>query len=360
MELFNINNPYIKEIFHKVKKNIRLSVKEAIYLYENAPLSALAYMANNIKSSLYGSKVFYNKNFHVEPTNICVYQCSFCSFSTLAGWAKSEDEILKTVETKAKSGTTEIHITGGANPTYDLSFYTELIKKIRRRYPHLHIKAFTAIEIIYLSQQSSKSIKKVLLTLKQAGLDSMPGGGAEIFDKSVREVICPHKPSGDDWLFVHKTAHSAGITSNATMLYGHIESIEQRFEHLSKLRQLQDKTNGFKAFIPLKFKNKNNKLSNVKESILLDDLKTFAISRLFLDNIPHIKAYWPMLGKNNAKLLLNFGVDDIDGTIQNTTKIYNTAGSKEVAPDIPEKELITLIECTGFIPVERNSLYETI
>jgi aminodeoxyfutalosine synthase len=363
LDIVNIQDQRIKNLAFSIQLGERLEVNDAVYLFDNAPLSLLAFLADKIKKKLHGKNVYYNKNFHIEPTNVCVFNCDFCSFSTLdekTGWKKSHQEIINIIKDKAIYGVSELHITGGANPDYNISFYTTLFKEIKSLFPTLHIKAFTAVEIDYMAKLAKTDAVNILQLLKEAGLDSMPGGGAEILDKEIRNVICINKTSAEKWLEIHETAHSIGIHSNATMLYGHIEKTIHRIEHLNKLRILQDKTKGFNTFIPLKYRNKNNRLSTIDETPLLDDLKTFSISRIFLDNFAHIKAYWPMIGKDNAKLLLNFGVDDLDGTIQNTTKIYSMAGSNEDSPNMTEDELRNLIIDAGFIPVERDSLYNVV
>ncbi|MFW5793641.1 MAG: aminofutalosine synthase MqnE [Bacteroidota bacterium] len=359
----NNNDIQLENINDKIHRGKRISADDAIYLYKNAPMGIVAYLADSIKRKLHGEKVFYNKNFHVEPTNICVFNCDFCSFSTTdttKGWKKSHDDIMEIVRQKGNSGANEIHITGGAIPEYNIDFYIKLFNDIKKEFPNIHIKAFTAVEINYFAHLATLDVEEVLIRLKKAGLDSMPGGGAEIFDEIIRKKICKKKLSGEQWLKTHEIAHNNNISSNATMLYGHVENIEHRIDHLSKLRDLQDKTKGFNAFIPLKFRNKNNRLSDVQETSIIDDLKTFAVARIFLDNIPHLKAYWPMIGKDIAKLLLNFGVDDLDGTIQNTTKIYSMAGSKESEPEMTEDKLRDLIFSAGFKAVERDSLYNSL
>ncbi|MBS4014369.1 MAG: aminofutalosine synthase MqnE [Bacteroidetes bacterium] len=350
-------------LIKKVNSGNRILTDDAVFLYENASLGILTELAFSVKNRINGRYVYYNKNFHIEPTNVCVFNCDFCSFSTLEeekGWKNSHDDILNIIEEKISSGARELHITGGANPSYNLDFYTELFKHIKKLYPFLHIKAFTAVEIDYISKLAGLDFKDTLKILKESGLDSIPGGGAEIFDEEVREIICSKKTSGKRWLEIHEAAHKLGINSNATMLYGHIETVRNRIEHMERLRNLQDKTKGFNAFIPLKFKNKNNRLSSIPEAPLIEDLKVFAISRIFLDNIPHLKAYWPMLGKDIARLLLHFGVDDLDGTIQNTTKIYSMAGSSEDNPGMSEEDIKSMIISSGFVPAERDSLYNLV
>ena len=249
-----------------------------------------------------------------------------------------------------------MHIVGGVHPNRDISFYTDLLKAIKKEAPQLQIKAFTAVEIDQMCQMGNVSIRDGLEQLKNAGLISLPGGGAEIFDEKTRAEICPDKTSSEDWLKIHETAHQLGIPTNATMLYGLLETYEHRVDHLNRLRTLQDKTNGFNAFIPLKFKRENNAYSKIKETTLVEDLKNFAISRIFLDNIPHLKAYWPMIGKQAAQLSLGFGVDDLDGTIDDSTKIYSMAGG-EVNPSASRTELIHLIKEFNLVPAERDTLY---
>ena len=245
------------------------------------------------------------------------------------GWELSTDEIQEKIESQIENKITEVHIVGGVHPEWDISYYANLMKRIKTKFPQLHIKAFTAVELHHFIKRAGMEYKEGLQYLKQHGLDSIPGGGAEIFDEEVRNKICPKKPSGNIWLEVHKVAHSLGIPTNATILYGHLETYKHRIDHLNQLRELQDKTKGFNAFIPLKYKNKNNEMSGITEVSVIEDLKNYAISRIFLDNFQHIKAYWPMIGKSLAQIALSFGVDDLDGTINDSTKIYSRAGSEE-------------------------------
>jgi aminodeoxyfutalosine synthase len=255
---------------------------------------------------------------------------------------------------------TEVHIVGGVHPSYDLHYWGSLIKKIKDHRPSLHVKAFSAIELDYMISSAGLSIKEGLILLKEYGLDSIPGGGAEIFDKGLRKLICDEKASSELWLAIHETAHRLGIPSNATILYGHMETYAHRIDHLERLRTLQDKTGGFNAFIPLKYKMSNNSMSFLGEVNIIEDLRNYAVSRIFLDNFSHIKAYWPMIGKENAQLSLSFGVDDMDGTIDDTTRIYSMAGSKEENPSMSSEEICMLISNAGYTPVERDSLYNVI
>lgn len=339
----------------------RLSIKDAIFLYQHASLSALVHAAYTIKHRLYGKKVFYIQNVHVEPTNYCVYKCKFCSFHKepyeQKFWQYDIETIINKIS-KTPDTIKEIHITGGVHPHRDLNWYLSLLQQLKKIRPHAQIKAFTAIEIHFMCKKSSITIKKGLSLLKEAGLDSLAGGGAEIFNAEIRQQLCPEKGDASLWLNIHEEAHSLGIVSNATMLYGHIETIEHRIEHMGILRAMQDNTGGFNCFIPLKFRNQQNFLSEIKELSLVEDIRLFAISRLFFDNIPHIKAYWPMIGREKALLLLNAGADDIDGTIYDSTKIYVMAGSEEQKPMITVEELKTLIKSENFIPVERDLFYK--
>jgi len=255
---------------------------------------------------------------------------------------------------------TEVHIVGAVHPARDIHYYAGLIQAIRKDKPSIHIKAFTAIELEYMINKAGLSNMEGLSLLKEAGLNSIPGGGAEIFNDSIRDVICGKKSTSDAWLDIHATAHMLGIPSNCTILYGHIEQYEHRVDHMSRLRELQDRTNGFNAFIPLKFRSQNNELSWIGEVSLLEDLRNFAVSRIFLDNIPHIKAYWPMIGKQMAALSLSFGVDDLDGTINDSTKIYSMAGAQDTNPSLTSGELQELIFAARRTPVERDSVYNII
>jgi aminodeoxyfutalosine synthase len=255
---------------------------------------------------------------------------------------------------------TEVHITGGVVPKQDLTFYTDLFREIKKHRPALHIKALTPVEFHYIFKKAKLSYEDGLKLMADAGLDSLPGGGAEIFDEAIRDKIAGGKCSSDEWLSIHEIWHKMGKQSNATMLYGHIETFEHRIDHMERLRQLQDKTKGFNAFIPLKFRNKGNQMEDVPEVSVIEDLRNYAISRIYLDNFPHIKAYWAMIGRNTAQLSLNFGTDDLDGTIDDTTKIYSMAGSEEQTPKLTTQELVDLIKIVGRTPVERDTLYNIV
>jgi aminodeoxyfutalosine synthase len=355
----------LQQIGNKIIREKRLSDEEGLLLFENASLSYVGALANFVRLRLHGEKTFFNRNFHIEPTNVCVFSCHFCSYSRLyakrdEGWELTIDQMLDIVKKYDGKPETEVHIVGGVHPKMNLPYFAELIQKIKQHRPDLHIKAFTAVELDYMFRKAKLSVEEGVQLLKEAGLDSIPGGGAEIFDEEIRQKICADKVDADGWLAIHEAIHNAGMHSNATMLYGHIENYSHRIDHMRRLRQLQDKTHGFNTFIPLKFRNKDNDMSHVPEVSLIEDLKVYAVARLYLDNFPHLKAYWPMLGRKNAQLSLAFGVDDIDGTIDDTTKIYSMAGSEEQTPAMTTEEIVGLIKQVKKQPVERDTLYHVI
>ena len=358
-------SPELKAIADKVSAGQRISDEDCLYLFEHASLGFVGSLANAIKERLHGDKVFFNRNFHIEPTNVCVFSCNFCSYSRLYakredGWELSIDQMLHMVKQYDGKPITEVHIVGGVHPKMDLQFFADLLKAIKAHRPDLHIKAFTAVEYDYMFRKAKVTVEEGLKFLIEAGLDSIPGGGAEIFHPEIREKICADKVDADGWLLIHETAHKLGLPSNATMLYGHIEKFEHRIDHMKRLREVQDRTRGFNTFIPLKFRNKDNDMSNVPETSVVEDMKMYAIARIYLDNFPHLKAYWPMLGRQNAQLTLTFGVDDIDGTIDDTTKIYSMAGSEEQNPAMSTTELVNLIKQVRRVPVERDTVYNEI
>ena len=358
-------SPELKAIADKVSAGQRISDEDCLYLFEHASLGFVGSLANVIKERLHGNKDFFNRNFHIEPTNVCVFSCNFCSYSRLYakredGWELSIDQMLHMVKQYDGKPITEVHIVGGVHPKMDLQFFADLLKAIKAHRPDLHIKAFTAVEYDYMFRKAKVTVEEGLKFLIEAGLDSIPGGGAEIFHPEIREKICADKVDADGWLLIHETAHKLGLPSNATMLYGHIEKFEHRIDHMRRLRELQDRTKGFNTFIPLKFRNKDNDMSNVPETSVVEDMKMYAIARIYLDNFPHLKAYWPMLGRQNAQLTLSFGVDDIDGTIDDTTKIYSMAGSEEQNPAMSTTELVNLIKQVKRVPVERDTVYNEI
>ena len=355
----------LKAIANKVFNNERITFDEGVLLYKEAELGFLGTLANYIREKKNGNYVYFNHNFHVEPTNVCVYTCAFCSYSRLIkqreeGWELSIEQIMSIIKKYDEQAVTEVHITGGVVPKQDLAFYTDLFRSIKNHRPALHIKALTPVEFHYIFKKAKVTYEEGLKLMAQAGLDSLPGGGAEIFDETIRDKIAGGKCSSAEWLSIHEIWHKMGKQSNATMLYGHIETFEHRIDHMDRLRQLQDKTNGFNAFIPLKFRNKDNQMADVPEVSVIEDLRNYAISRIYLDNFQHIKAYWAMIGRNTAQLSLNFGTDDLDGTIDDTTKIYSMAGSEEQNPKLTTQELVDLIKTVGRTPIERDTLYNVV
>lgn len=351
----------LKEIANKIIDGVRITDNEGLLLYEKAELSFLGILANYIREKRHGDITYYNRNFHIEPTNICIYNCKFCSYvrkiNQEGAWEFSIDDILETVNKYKGKGVTEVHIVGGVHPNRDLYYYGEMMQKIKEIIPNIHIKGFTAVELEFMIKKAKLGLEEGLLKLKEFGLDSIPGGGAEIFHSDVRKELCDEKASTEMWLEIHEAAHKVGLPSNATILYGHIETYAHRIHHMSKLRDLQDKTAGFNTYIPLKYRKGNNSLSHIGEVSSIEDLRNFAISRIFLDNFAHIKAYWPMLGKQLTQLSLSYGVDDIDGTIDDTTKIYSMTGAEDKNPKMSSKDIIQFIKQAHRIPAERDTLY---
>jgi aminodeoxyfutalosine synthase len=355
----------LNAIAEKILNKERITDEEALILFEKGSLGFLGTLANYIREDLHGDKTYFNRNFHIEPTNVCVFACKFCSYSRLyahrdEGWELSMQQMLDLVKSYDDKPITEVHIVGGVHPKMNLEFFCELLQKIKQHRPLIHIKGFTAVELDYMFRKAKLSVEEGMKKIHEAGLDSLPGGGAEIFHSEIRQQICDDKIDGTGWLQIHETAHKLGMFTNATMLYGHIEKYEHRIDHMRRLRDLQDRTHGFNTFIPLKFRNQNNDMSDVTESSIVEDMKMYAVARIYLDNFPHMKAYWPMLGRQNAQLTLSFGVNDIDGTIDDSTKIYSMAGSEEQNPAMSTEELVTLIKQVKRIPVERDTLYNVV
>jgi aminodeoxyfutalosine synthase len=357
--------PELKDIAEKVLHNQRITFDEGVLLYEKAELGYLGVLANYIREQKHGDKTYFNRNFHIEPTNLCVYDCKFCSYSRLLkqradGWEYTMEEMLDIVKKYDDQPVTEVHIVGGVLPQYNVAFYSELFSRIKAHRPNLHVKALTPVEYHYIFKKAKIDYATGMKLMKDSGLESIPGGGAEIFHPEVRDLIAKDKCTGDQWLAIHEEWHKLGMRSNATMLYGHIEKFYHRVDHMERLRQLQDRTGGFQTFIPLKFRNQDNQMSHVPESTVVEDLRNYAIARIYLDNFDHIKAYWAMIGRTTAQLSLNFGVDDIDGTLDDTTKIYSMAGAEEQNPGMSTKELVDLIKHAGRYPIERDTLYNVI
>lgn len=355
----------LRRIAAKIEAGERITPDEGLVLFEKGSVGWLGALANFVREQKHGHKTYFNRNFHIEPTNVCVFSCKFCSYSRLyknreEGWELSIEQMLDIVKSYDGKPVTEVHIVGGVHPKMDMFFFMDLIRQIRAHRPDLHVKGFTAVELDYMFRKAKVSVEEGMRLMHEAGLQSLPGGGAEIFAPEVREQISADKVDGKGWLHIHKTAHLLGMHTNATMLYGHVENFSHRIDHMEQLRSLQDETGGFNTFIPLKFRNHDNEMSNVPETTLIEDMRMYAVARLYMDNFPHLKAYWPMLGRHNAQMTLSFGVNDIDGTIDDSTKIYSMAGSEEQNPAMSTQELVALIQHAGRIPVERDTLYNEI
>jgi aminodeoxyfutalosine synthase len=355
-------HPGLLSVERKIVDGHRLSSHDAELLFSDAPLAWLGMLADQVRQYKHGRTTWYNRNFHIEPTNRCVYHCKFCSYSEhhCADVWDYGNETIRSLAASAPEGITEIHIVGGVAPGRGVAWYSDLIRAVHEVRPGLHIKAYSAIEISYMSKVDGIPLNDTLKMLMDAGLDAVPGGGAEIFDPEIRKKICPEKDDATQWLEVHRTAHQLGIPTNATILYGHIERYRHRVDHMLQLRELQDETGGFKAFIPLKFRSANNPMSAIGEVSATEDLRNYAVSRLFLDNIPHLKAYWPMIGRDVAAIAQSFGVDDLDGTIHDSTKIYSTAGADDTNPAMDVAQISALIKDAGYEPRERDSMYRPV
>ena len=355
----------LQRIANKIMNKERILFDEGVTLFEKGSLSWLGTLANFVREQKHGNKTYFNKNFHIEPTNVCVFSCKFCSYSKLyanreEGWELSIEQMMHIVKTYDGKPVTEVHIVGGVHPKMNLAFFLELLQAIKAHRPDLHIKGFTPVELDYMFKKAKVTTEEGMKLAHAAGLDSLPGGGAEIFHPEIRQQICEDKVDANGWLHIHKVAHHLGMHSNATLLYGHIEKYWHRIDHMERLRQLQDETGGFNTFIPLKFRNQDNDMSHIAESTTIDDMRMYAVSRIYMDNFAHIKAYWPMLGRENAQLTLSFGVNDMDGTIDDSTKIYAMAGSEEQTPTMSTAELVRLIKQVKREPIERGTLYNEI
>jgi len=356
------DDPRLLPIRDKVEAGMRLGAEDALALYRTPDLLSVGWMANRVRERLHGNKTFFNVNRHINPTDVCVASCKLCAFGKKAkdptAYAFSLEEIWERAGRGHAEGVTEFHIVGGLHPELSLDWYCDMLRGLKQRYPEVHLKAFTMVEIGYFAQRTKISPREVLERLKEAGMDSMPGGGAEIFAERVRRIICDHKLSGDQWIEVARTAHKLGIHSNCTMLYGHIETPEDRVDHLLKLRGLQDETHGFQTFIPLAFHPANTAMEHIGKTTGFNDLREIAVSRLMLDNIPHIKAYWVMMTPQIAQIALRFGADDLDGTVVEE-KIYRDAGGA-TSGSLRRSELLRLIREAGREPLERDTLYHPV
>jgi aminodeoxyfutalosine synthase len=352
----------LAEIRAKVENAERMSFDDGLYLDRHADLPTLGELANLVRERKNGNLTYYNVNEHLNPTNVCVYRCTFCAFrSDLKGpraYRMSDEQILERAREATERGCTELHVVGGLHHQMPYEWYLNIIRIVHREYPDLHLKAWTAVEWDWFARLTGRPTKELIAEMRDAGLGSLPGGGAEIFHPDIRPKICEYKADADDWLRIHREAHELGLHSNATMLYGHIESIEHRLDHLIRLRELQDVTGGFQTFIPLAFHPANTGLSHLPKPGGLMDLRTMALSRLMLDNFPHVKAYWVMLGIQVAQVAQSYGADDLDGTVVHE-KIYHDAGS-DSPQELTVAEIRRLIEESGRVPVERDTLYHEV
>lgn len=352
----------MQSIVEKVHNDVRLSREDGVYLYRSHNLLAIGELARYKKIKASGHNIFFNVNRHINLSNICVSRCSFCAFGLddeeQGAYVMTPQEAFQYGAEAVDYGITEFHVVSALHPNKPFDYYVEVVNSLHSAYPNIHIQGFTGVEINYFAQISGLSIREVLQILKEAGLGSLPGGGAEILNDRIRRQLCPKKANSEEWLNVHRTAHQLGLKTNCTMLYGHVESIEERIDHLISLRELQDQDPGFQAFIPLPFLPENTQLGNIKRTSAVDDIKTMAISRLMLDNIEHIKAFWVMLGIDIAQLCFNFGADDIDGTVVEE-KIMHAAGAT-TQKGISKEDLIQLVKEAGFIPIERDTLYNVL
>ncbi len=352
----------LRPIHEKVASGERLNASDALALYRTGDILAVGWMANSVRERMHGDKTYFNVNRHINPTNVCVAACRLCAFGrkkdTDGAYTMALDEAFQTAASGYTEAVTEFHIVGGLHPDLPFQYFLDLCSGLKQRFPQVHLKAFTMVEVAYLSRRAKLTIRETLEQLKAAGVDSLPGGGAEIFADRVRHIICDHKIDGSEWLETAKLAHQIGLKSNATMLYGHVENDEDRVDHLMKLRALQDETGGFQTFIPLAFHPDNTPLQHLPKTTGMLDIKQIAVSRLVLDNFPHIKSYWQMMTAKIAQISLRFGADDMDGTVIEE-KIYHDAGAN-TAQLTPRSELERLIRAAGRTPVERDTLYRPV
>ncbi len=359
---FQTDDARLEPIAAKVRRGERLNFDDGVMLYGSPDILAVGWLANSVREKMHGDVAYFNVNRHINPTNVCVAACRLCAFGRKKGAEGSYTMALEQAWETAASGyseaVTEFHIVGGLHPDLPLEYFLDLVHGLKERFPKVHIKAFTMVEIAFLARRAKLTVPETLKKLKAAGVDSMPGGGAEIFADRVRHIICDHKIDGDEWLETARMVHEAGLKSNATMLYGHIENDEDRVDHLLKLRALQDETHGFQTFIPLAFHPDNTALSHLPKTTGLTDIRQIAVSRLLLDNFPHIKAYWQMMTAKIAQIALRFGADDIDGTVIEE-KIYHDAGAT-TPQGMRRQELMRLITAAGRVPVERDTLYRSV
>lgn len=359
---FRTDDPRLAPIAEKVNAQERLSFEDGLALYNSPDVLAVGWLANSVRERMHGDVAYFNVNRHINPTNVCVASCRLCAFGRIKGTEGSYTMALEEAWETAASGyseaVTEFHIVGGLHPDLPFEYFLDLVRGLKERFPQVHIKAFTMVEVAFLAKRAKLTIPETLVKMKEAGVDSMPGGGAEIFIDRVRHIICDHKIDGGEWLEAARAAHNLGLKSNATMLYGHIENDEDRVDHLLKLRALQDDTSGFQTFIPLAFHPDNTPLDHLPRTTGLTDIRQIAVSRLLLDNFPHIKAYWQMMTPKIAQIALRFGADDLDGTVIEE-KIYHDAGAT-TPQGMRREELTRLITAAGRVPVERDTLYRSV
>lgn len=359
---FQAEDIRLEPIARKVLAGERLSGDEALVLYSTGDILAVGWLANHVRERLHGDRTYFNVNRHINPTNVCVAACRLCAFGrkkdTPGAYTMALEEAYETAASGYSEAVTEFHIVGGLHPDLPFQYFLDLVSGLKQRFPQVHLKAFTMVEVSYLAKRAKLSIRETLLKLKEAGVDSLPGGGAEIFSDRIRHIICDHKIDGSEWLDTARTAHQIGLKSNATMLYGHVENDEDRVDHLLKLRAVQDETNGFQTFIPLAFHPENTALAHLPKTTGMLDIRQIAVSRLILDNFPHIKAYWQMLTPKIAQIALRFGADDLDGTVIEE-KIYHDAGAT-TPQGMRRQDLVHLIEEAGREAIERDTLYRPV
>jgi aminodeoxyfutalosine synthase len=359
---FQTDDPRLEAIAERVAGGERLSAEDALVLYQTGDILAVGWLANSVRERMHGDRTYFNVNRHINPTNVCVAACRLCAFGKKkdapGAYTMALEEAFQTAASGYTEAVTEFHIVGGLHPDLPFQYFLDLVSGLKQRFPQVHLKAFTMVEVAYLAKRAKLTIRQTLEQLKAAGVDSLPGGGAEIFADRVRHIICDHKIDGDDWLECARTAHQIGLKSNATMLYGHVENDADRVDHLLKLRALQDDTGGFQTFIPLAFHPDNTPLQHLPRTTGMLDIKQIAVSRLVLDNFPHVKAYWQMMTPKIAQISLRFGADDLDGTVIEE-KIYHDAGAS-TPQGLRRQELIRLIREAGREPIERDTLYRPV
>jgi len=362
LHVFQTDDARLTPLHEKIVAGERLSAEDALTLYRSKDILALGWMANSVRERMHGDRAYFNVNRHINPTNVCVAYCRLCAFGRKkdapGAYTMALEEAWQSAASGYSEAVTEFHIVGGLHPDLPFEYFLDLVSGLKQRFPQVHLKAFTMVEVAFLAKRAKLSIRETLQKLREAGVDSLPGGGAEIFAERVRHIICDHKIDGSQWLETARAAHELGLKSNATMLYGHIENDEDRVDHLMKLRALQDDTHGFQTFIPLAFHPDNTPLSHLPWTTGFDDIKQIAVSRLVLDNFPHIKSYWQMMTPKIAQISLRFGADDIDGTVVEE-KIYHDAGA-ETPQGLRRQELVRLIKEAGRDPVERDTLYRPV